>query len=193
MLARLLGSQVRAAILKAFFSEERREVHLRELSRMTGFSAPCLMREAKLLVGEGILVEEKKGNRACLRANEGCALYGALKELVAKATGGEAVLARQFADSPSDVVFIYGSRAKGTVRTDSDYDLFVIGSEGLRNVIARIAAVRDEIGVEINPYVITRDEFVKRKRSGDHFINEVIADKKIFLKGGDDELATMEG
>lgn len=95
MLAKLLGSQVRAAILRVLFTEERCEVHLRELARRTGFSAPCLMREAKMLVGEAIIIEDKRENRSYYRANENCPLCSALMELVAKTSSGEAIIARQ--------------------------------------------------------------------------------------------------
>lgn len=189
MLAKLLGSQVRAAILRVLFTEERCEVHLRELARRTGFSAPCLMREAKMLVGEALIIEDKRENRSYYRANEKSPLYLVLVELVAKTSSGETIITRQFKSSPSEVIFIYGSRAKGTAKIDSDYDLFVLGEEGLRSVVARISEIRDLVGVEINPYVITKAEFVKRVKAGDHFLTEVLKEKKIFIKGGEDELA----
>jgi predicted nucleotidyltransferase len=94
-------------------------------------------------------------------------------------------------DSDADVAFIYGSRAKGTARADSDYDVFVIGNEGLRQVIARLRTVAEDINVEINPYVLSRKEFTNRLKAGDHFITEVIASPKIFLKGTKNELAAM--
>ena len=45
---------------------------------------------------------------------------------------------------------------------------------------------------EINPYVVSRSEFVKRRNEGDHFISKIIDSDKIFLKGSEHELATME-
>lgn len=85
LLQKLFGSQTRAAILKTLFSVEARKVHLRELSRLTGLSAPNLMREAKALAYEGILTEEKDGNRILYAANPACPIHSALKEIVAKA------------------------------------------------------------------------------------------------------------
>ena len=54
-------------------------------------------------------------------------------------------------------------------------------TEGLANV-----------NYEINPYVVSRSEFVKRRNEGDHFISKIIDSDKIFLKGSEHELATME-
>ena len=101
------------------------------------------------------------------------------------------VLRDAFADSPAKVVFIYGSRARGSERADSDYDLFVIGNEGLRGVSARIQKAAEKIDVEINPYVIAPDEFSRRMKAGDHFLNDVMASAKRFLKGDEDELARL--
>ena len=136
LLEKLFGSQTRAALLKTLFSAEARKVHLRELARLTGLSAPNLMREAKTLAREGILVEEKEGNRVLYAANPICPFHDALKDIVAKATDGTALLKGVFSQSASKVVFIYGSRASGTARADSDYDIFCIGDEGLRKVTA---------------------------------------------------------
>jgi len=193
MLERLLGSTARAALLRTLFTDEHRSVHLRELARANALSAPCLMREAKNLVADGILTEEKDGNRVFYSANEKSPYYAALKELVAKASSGESVLRTALADSDAKVAFIYGSRAKGTARSDSDYDVFVIGREGLRSIVGRLSKARERLGVEINPYVITPEEYAKRRSSKDHFLRDVISGAKIFLKGGEDELGAMEG
>ena len=65
LLKELLGSKTRAAIVERLFSEEGRKVHVRELARMSGLSAPSLMREAKALVRAGVLVEENAARKLC--------------------------------------------------------------------------------------------------------------------------------
>lgn len=99
LLEKLFGSQSRAAILKTLFSADARKAHLRELSRQTGLSAPNLMREAKALAHEGILVEERDGNRVVYAANPDCPIHDALKDIVAKATDGVALLKGVFSES----------------------------------------------------------------------------------------------
>ena len=192
LLEQLFGSKTRAAIVERLFGEGERKVHVRELARMSGLTAPSLMREAKALVRAGVLVEEKEQNRVLYSANAACPVFGALRELVRKASDGMVWLAAAFAESGFDAVFVYGSRANGTARADSDWDVFCIGGEGLRKTAARLAPVRERLGVEINPYVITREEFRRRFAAGDHFIREVAAGPKAFLKGGADELGAME-
>ena len=193
MLESLFGSKSRALIIKVLFTEEHRKVHLRELSRLTGVSAPTLQREAKSLVNIGVLVENKEANRVVYEANKLSPIYGPLMELATKAADGIEQLKEVFKDSESRVVFVYGSRASGKARADSDYDVFVIGDEGLRKLAKRIAPLRESLGVEVNPYVVTPEEFARRMKDGDHFLSDVMAKPKIFLKGGEDELGAMEG
>ena len=191
ILDKLIGSKGRVALLITLLDGKQRRVHIRELARNSGLSAPSLMREAKSLVKIGLLLEERDGNRVDYLANVASPLYAVLSELVAKTAGAEIALKEAFSDSDNDVVFIYGSRAKGMERTDSDYDVLVIGREGLRKTVARAGAVANRIGVEVNPYVITTEEFKQRISSGDHFLKEVMASQKIFLKGDEDELARL--
>ena len=191
MLEQIIGSKGRAAILRSLFDGRRQGVHIRELARISQLSAPSLMREAKSMVRLGLLQESKDGNRVDYVANVASPLYEVLERLVEKTAGAEVVLRDAFADSPAKVVFIYGSRAKGSERADSDYDLFVIGNEGLRGVSARIQKAAEKIDVEINPYVIAPDEFSRRMKVGDHFLNDVMASAKRFLKGDEDDLARL--
>lgn len=187
----LIGSKGKVALLSALLDGKQRRIHIRELARNSGLSAPSLMREAKSLVRIGLLREERDGNRVDYLANVDSPLYTSLSELVCRTTGPELALRESFAESDNDVVFIYGSRAKGNERTDSDYDVFVIGREGLRKTAARVGEVANRIGIEVNPYVMATKEFKQRLSAGDHFLSEVMASPKIFLKGDEDELARL--
>ena len=187
----LIGSKGKVALLSALLDGKQRRIHIRELARNSGLSAPSLMREAKSLVRIGLLREERDGNRVDYLANVDSPLYTSLSELVCRTTGPELALRESFAESDNDVVFIYGSRAKGNERTDSDYDVFVIGREGLRKTAARVGEVANRIGIEVNPYVMATKEFKQRLSVGDHFLSEVMSSPKIFLKGDEDELARL--
>ena len=149
MLQKLLGSQARAEILKNLFTQEHKSIHLRELSRLSGLSAPVLQRELRQLEALGIVTIQKDGNR------------------------------------------VKFSTANGTAHAGSDIDLFVIGDCGLRDVTKRIHAAAGKIGQEINPYVISQNDFTERLHKQDHFLNEIISTPKIFLKGDADEFARL--
>lgn len=191
MLEVIFGSKGRVAIFRELFDGAGRSAHIRELARKYGLTAPSLMREAKSLAKRGLLSETADGNRVDYSAKVDSPLYPVICELVRKTCGGEAMLAEAFADSPDPFVFVYGSRAAGTARADSDYDLFVIGDEGLRKVTARTAKVMNELGIEVNPYVISPLEFTTRMRGGDHFLGDVMSGRKIFLKGDENGLKRL--
>lgn len=191
MLQKLLGSQARAEILKNLFTQEHKSIHLRELSRLSGLSASVLQRELRQLEALGIVTIQKDGNRVKFSANDDNLLYPLLCELVLKTEGPAGILKDAFADSPAIFVFIFGSTANGTAHAGSDIDLFVIGDCGLRDVTKRIHAAAGKIGQEINPYVISQNDFTERLHKQDHFLNEIISTPKIFLKGDADEFARL--
>lgn len=191
MLQKLLGSQARAEILKNLFTQEHKSIHLRELSRLSGLSAPVLQRELRQLEALGIVTIQKDGNRVKFSANDDNLLYPLLCELVLKTEGPAGILKDAFADSPAIFVFIFGSTANGTAHAGSDIDLFVIGDCGLRDVTKRIHAAAGKIRQEINPYVISQNDFTERLHKQDHFLNEIISTPKIFLKGDADEFARL--
>ena len=191
MLQKFLGSQARAEILKKLFNGDELSFYLREFARNTGFSAPLLSRELRNLESMGLISITEDGNRITFTANKTHALYPVLCELVAKSCGPLELLRKTLADSSADLIFVFGSQAKGTANTQSDIDIFVIGDCGLREITKRLQQCSNEITQEINPYVISKAEFQKRLKNNDHFLNEIVNTPKIFLKGGVDEFAAM--
>ena len=191
MLQQILGSHARAEILKMLFTPEHKTIHLREFSRKASLSAPVLQRELRQMAELGLISAEKDGNRVNFSANASHPLYSVLCDLVLKTEGAASLLERVFADSPAEFVFIFGSVAKGTANAESDIDLFVIGDCGLREITRQIHSVAPQIGQEVNPYAISKDEFIRRLHANDHFIREIVNTPKIFLKGTEDEFAAM--
>lgn len=191
MLSKILGSKGRAEILKYLFTLERKRVHLRALSRASSLSAPVLKRELQKLSELSLIFAEKDGNRVYFSANQHHHLYAVLCQLVQKTEGNEEILRDCFSDCPAKYVFLYGSFANGRAQGTSDIDLFVIGECGLREVTRRIHLAAEKIGREINPYVISEQEFLKRKTNHDHFILEIVKSPKIFLKGTADGFVAM--
>ena len=191
MLQKLLGSQARAEILKKLFNGDERSFYLREFSRITGISAPLLSRELRNLESMGLVLVTEDGNRINFTANKEHILYPVLCELIDKSCGPIELLRKTFADSSADLIFVFGSQAKGNATPCSDIDIFVIGDCGLREITKSLQQVSSEITQEINPYVISKAEFQKRLKINDHFLREIVNTPKIFLKGGADEFAAM--
>ncbi len=86
------------------------------------------------------------------------------------------------------VAFIFGSLAAETENARSDIDLMVIGQVGLRQVVGWISKAAESAGREINPHVLTPNEYKRRLESKEHFLAAVLDSPKLFVIGNQDEL-----
>jgi predicted nucleotidyltransferase len=188
----LLGAS-RAAILATLLVRPEREVHVRELARMTGISAGTLHRELRVLSDLGLLARREIGRQVFYSANQKSAVFAELAGLLRK-TAGLADLLRTALAPLSDrilVAFIYGSMAAGTAAAHSDVDVMVVGSATFSEVVKALHGAQDKVGREINPTVMSPAEF-KRKRAGaDGFVVSVARAPKIWLIGDADDFAKL--
>jgi predicted nucleotidyltransferase len=88
-------------------------------------------------------------------------------------------------------MFIFGSYAKGQQSLDSDVDLMVIGDVSLRELAPDLKRVEQELGRQVNVVIYAPDEFRKRVQDENPFVKEVMRGEKLFVMGGQDELAAM--
>jgi predicted nucleotidyltransferase len=96
-------------------------------------------------------------------------------------------------DSSIDIAFIYGSVARDAATAVSDLDLFVVGTVRLADMAEALRRVSETLDRPVNPVVRTREEVRHLFDQGSPFIHEVLRGEKIFVKGGDDELAILVG
>jgi predicted nucleotidyltransferase len=89
------------------------------------------------------------------------------------------------------VAFVFGSFAHSREQAHSDIDLLVIGRVTLRQLSKLLAGVAEKVGREINPKVFTPEEFHRRKRSGDHFLKNILSEPRIFIIGDEHELGAV--
>jgi len=82
-----------------------------------------------------------------------------------------------------NLVFIFGSLSQGRETAQSDIDLFLVGALSLRETTKILGPVTSDLGREFNPVVYPPEEFKKKARENQHFINEVIRGPKIWLIG----------
>lgn len=165
---------------------------MREIERRSGFAIGSIQSEFKKLLRLDLVKKQRDGNRLYYRANKAHPLYPDIHHLVLKTTGLVEVL--QAALKPAAgirIAFVFGSIASREEKAESDIDLMVIGSIGLRKLTALLGDAFTQIGREINPYVLNVGDFVKRKESREHFIVRVLESPKIFIIGSDDELDAM--
>ncbi|MGB7294450.1 MAG: nucleotidyltransferase domain-containing protein [Candidatus Aminicenantales bacterium] len=82
--------------------------------------------------------------------------------------------------------FLFGSYAKGGLKSDSDIDLFIIGTAEEGAVFNAVRKVEDSAGREINYHLADEAEFAGKSQRNS-FYREIL-DRPLMLVGKEDEL-----
>lgn len=193
ILAEILSSRVRSEIFRLLFGVSERQLHVREIERRTSLSIATVRQELQKLLRLQLVEAERSGNRLYYRANKGHPLYTDIRNIVLKTSGMVDILREVLDKEGVKIAYVFGSMASNQEGATSDVDLMVIGDVGLRTLSGWLSGVSEQIGREINPHVMNRAEFRKRKQSRDHFITRVLESEKLFIKGSEHDLEAMGG
>ncbi|QFS38535.1 nucleotidyltransferase domain-containing protein [Burkholderia cepacia] len=168
-------------------------LHVREIARLTGTTPGTLHKELSKLAEAGILSRDRQGNQVLYRANRSCPIYEELASIMRKTSGMADVLSEALLPCAEEirVAFVFGSVARGQETADSDVDVMVIGSVGFATVVRRFYDAQATLGRDINPKVLSEDEFREGVAGQDAFLRDVLGKPKIFLIGSDDDLAEL--
>lgn len=192
-LASALFGKSMQAILTQLYGHPNQEFYLRELARSTGTTPSSLQRDLAALTRAGIILRIMRGHQVYFSANRACPVFEELRGLVVKTFGVVEILrdGLQALADRIEAAFVYGSIARGEERAESDIDLLIIGKVSSGDVIEALAPAQRRLGREINPTVFPWAEFAEKVRGGNHFLTTVLAEPKLFLIGGDDELESL--
>jgi predicted nucleotidyltransferase len=86
------------------------------------------------------------------------------------------------------VAFVFGSIARGEQQSGSDVDKMIIGSLSFGDAVQLLHPTQAILQREINPAVYSVEEFERRIKNNDSFLNEVLAKPKLFIIGTENEL-----
>ena len=192
ILSEILSSKVRAEVFRLLFGLNDNALHVREIERRSGFTIGTIQTEMKKLYRLDLVSKRRDGNRLYYSANQQHPIYSEIQALVVKTVGLLDVLKGALnRQKEIRVAFVFGSLAGGSEKAGSDIDLMVIGDIGLRSLTRLLVGLTENLGREINPYVLTTEEFSHRKSENEHFLNQVLKDSKLFIIGDEDDLKTM--
>jgi len=192
-LASLLFGAYRRDVLALLLLHPDASVHVRELARATSKAPGTLLRELNRLADAGVLIRKPVGNQVHFQADTRCAIYDDLRNLLKKTVGVVDVLREALASlgDKIDAAFVYGSVARGDERAGSDLDLMIIGDAKFADIIEALVDAREALRREINPNLYPRREFRRKSAAGEPFLERVLADKKLFVIGGDDDIGKL--
>lgn len=188
-ITRIFKSKARKALYRLYFTNPESAYYLRELERMLDIPVSIIRKELIRLEEEEVFLSEKKGNLLYYRLNTDYPLFDELKNIVRKTVGIEGLLKEAVAKIKGiDIAFIYGSFARGKENAASDIDLFAIGRVNEDELVSKINTLEKAIKREINYTLFSPEEFRKKKKGKDSFIIDLLGNKKIMLKGKEDDV-----
>jgi predicted nucleotidyltransferase len=110
-------------------------------------------------------------------------LYKEYKNIILKTLGFENKLKKIIRDIPDvEKAWIYGSYAQEKMAIHSDIDLLIVGQHDIIQLQNKISALQKEIGREVNMLNMGPEEFRRRRRQKDPFIQNVLKAKYIEIK-----------
>jgi predicted nucleotidyltransferase len=139
-----------------------------------------------------LLTVRSIGSQRHYQANPDSPIYAELCAIVQKTMG----LAEPLRDALVPLArkvraaFVYGSVAKRQDTAASDIDLLLLSDEiTYGDIFAALEAASARVGRTVNPTILTQQEFSKRVKAKEAFLTRVLAQPKIWLIGGEDDLA----
>jgi len=193
MLASLIFGTYRRRVLGLLLLHPEEAFHVREIARQTETNAGTLHKELARLAEAGLLKRERVGNQLRYSANRRCPVFEELASLLRKTSGLTDVLLDALTPVAKRIklALIFGSMARGEERSGSDVDVLLVGAIGFAEAVKALHAAQEKIGREINPVVMSPEEFRRKLSGGDGFLREVLAKDKLFLMGDEDELGKL--
>ncbi len=188
-----LFGRTRSALLALLFGHTDESFYLRQLIRAVGAGHGALQREIKQLTNMGLIVRRVQGNQVLYRANKKSPIFPEIKRLITKTVGvHDAIRAALATLGPEiEAAFVYGSVASHREQANSDVDLMVIGKSFFGDIVTALSPAQKTLRREINPTVFPISEFRSKLAAKNHFLRSVMAGKKVFVLGSEDELAKL--
>jgi len=193
MLDKLFGSKLRAKVLGWLFLHPDERYFVRQLKGLLDDDSTNISRELARLEKMGILICQTEGRQKYYQVNSQCPVFSELEGLVRK-TAGLVDILRDVLKPLSrkiKIAFIYGSMAKGSIKSQSDVDLMVIGSSKFGQVVKAIGVAQEKLNREVNPTVYPVKEWKQKLSENHHFVTSVSKSTKIFIIGDENDLRRL--
>ncbi|MBI3147906.1 MAG: transcriptional regulator [Betaproteobacteria bacterium] len=191
-LADALFSGTQQRVLGWLFGQPERSFYAKELIGLAGAGSGAVQRELKRLEHSDLVTVHRVGNQKHYQANPESPIFAELCGIVQKTVGLAEPLRLALAPLAKKIraAFIYGSVAKREDTARSDIDLMLIGDKlTYADVFAALEAAGARLGRTVNPTIYTRKELVRRRDEDNAFVTRVLAQPKIWLIGGEHDLA----
>jgi len=189
MLKELITSRPRRKLLVIFLTHPEEKFYLRQLQRLTGEPIMAIQRELPRLEKMGLVESEFSGRGKNYFVNRKCPVFEELKQIVLKT----AAIGKQIKSLIKNMkniryAFIYGSVAKAEEDLKSDIDLMVVGDIDEVKLHKKIQGIESKIARTINYNLMSVEEFRRKLKEKNAFLQRILKEKKINLIGSQDEI-----
>lgn len=185
-LADALFTATQQRVLALLFGQSERSFIQQELIDRAQSGSGAVRRELGRLVESGLVTVKVLGTQKHYQANPASPIFKELRAIVTKTVAVTDPLhaALRPLTKRIDLALVYGSVAKGHSRAESDIDLLVVANAlTLEELFARLAPVEKKLGRKISPTLYTRDEFARRRNSGQSFLKKILSGDPLILIG----------
>ena len=187
MLGILTKSAIRRKIIILFVYNQQKEFYLSEIGRLVKTTPGTAQRELNRLLAMDFIRFRKKGNLSLYKLNPGYALLKEIEVIVRKTFGAEVELKKELGKVKGiSFAFLFGSYAKGSLKSDSDIDLFIVGDPAEDDVYRAVRKVEEIVGREINYHTAGEAEFAHKSKTRS-FLKDIVA-RPLMIVGQEDEL-----
>lgn len=192
-LAKLFSNPTVLEVLSVLLLHPGREFYQRELADTTGRTLLQVQRALGRIEAAGLVTRTRRGNRVYYAAKRHHPVFEDLKRVVLKTVGlGDALRdALQPLRGKIRLAFIFGSFESGTETASSDIDLLLIGELTSRQASRVLGPVGRDLGRGFNPVIFPTKEFRQKARRGNRFVQELIAGRKVWLIGTQDDFTRL--
>ena len=189
-----LFTKTQQRVLGLLYGKPDKSFYTNEIVRWADMGRGTISRELDRLVLAGLLLTSREGNQRHFRANASNPVYAELVNIVKKTFGivDEIKTALQSIDDQVELSFVFGSIAKGEEVASSDIDLLVIAeSLAYADLMTVLAEVEQTLGRPVNPTIYTMEQIKSRLKGDNAFLNRVMDQSKLWVKGGEDDIKRL--
>ncbi len=191
--AEALFSNVQRRVLTVLFTNPDRSFFGGELIRLAASGSGAVQRELQRLESAGLVTVQQVGRQKHYRANAAAPVFAELRSLMVKTSGIADPIRSALAPRLYEIrmAFVYGSIAKGDDKATSDVDLMVVSDTlAYGELFALLEPAAVTLARSINPTLYSASELRARRSEGNSFVNRVLEQSKIWVIGGEGDLAT---
>ncbi len=187
-----LFAKVQQRVLRVLFGNPRRSFYANEVIGLAQSGTGAVQRELARLEASGLVTVTRVGKQKHYQANAGSPVFEELRALVLKTFALADVLRAAIAPVSRNIraAFVYGSIAKGQDTAASDIDLMVISNSlTYADLFSALEEASSQLGRKVAPTIYSSKELSKRVKQDNVFVTRVLGQPKLWLIGGESDLA----